>query len=329
LDANHPDSAFHRRLLAAFHRKGLPVYAEVDDRDRSITNLRIPLEGKVRFLFRDPEGNLTFHLNNSAKPFELRHTHSEFESYLKILREAQLEVLPVLITEKGDGEEIADIRLSQAEPALHAPQAPPTASPPVLLPVPIERVRELFEDVAKTTCRADSEPGSCIPFLYPDNGCHARAHAMCRILAEHDAQPIKVWNCAHDTKHPLVVETPNSPKGEVRWSFHVAAALAVSVPGTKEPEILVLDPSLFPKPVPVAEWRSVQGDPLSGLIYTSPDPYVPPARCDVEFDFDGQQTEKDLVRYGALLERRIRKLGPPPYANHEAAARAGGKDGGN
>jgi hypothetical protein len=48
-------------------------------------------------------------------------------------------------------------------------------------------------------------------------------------------------------------------------------------------------------------------------MFTSADPYLPPAPVHVEFDPDGKLTQKDLVRYSALLAKRIKKLGPPPY----------------
>ncbi len=90
-----------------------------------------------------------------------------------------------------------------------------------------------------------------IPFLYPQDGCYARAHAMSRILEELGIISGKVF-----VEGDLRVETNRSPDGYVEWWYHVAPIVMVRKNGQNVP--FVFDPSIFQRPVPVAEWTGIQ-----------------------------------------------------------------------
>jgi hypothetical protein len=55
------------------------------------------------------------------------------------------------------------------------------------------RAQELFDLLSARTCDPLTVPPPCIPFLYPDDGCWARAHEMCRLLLAEGVWPRKVW----------------------------------------------------------------------------------------------------------------------------------------
>ena len=322
LDPGDPRFALHAKILTELRRVGLPVYAEVESDSRKITTLLIPLQGRVVAILRDPAGDFAFELDNSAKSFALRSGHRKCRQYVKVLQKAQLDGVPVLVTESAAGYEIVDIRRVEnpREPALLANAAmAPALRAAAVSPVTLEQVGKMFALVASYSCGILDPTDPCIPFLYPDNGCHARAQEMCsRIQAsgilEADQQPAKVWNYSRDRAHPLVVKTSNVPMCELRWRFHVAVALEVQATGEQGTQMLVLDPALFPGgPVPVATWQDEQHAPDSCLVYTSPDPYLPPAPFGVETDPGNKKTDQELTRYRLLLEQRVAEAGPPPY----------------
>jgi Glutaminase len=43
------------------------------------------------------------------------------------------------------------------------------------------RAQQVFNDMQGTSCDPLTVPTSCIPFMYPDDGCWGRAHEMCRL----------------------------------------------------------------------------------------------------------------------------------------------------
>jgi hypothetical protein len=90
-----------------------------------------------------------------------------------------------------------------------------------------------------------------IPFAYPDDGCYARAHYMSRKLEEKGIITDKVF-----LEGNLRVETANSPTGSVTWWYHVAPVVMVKKDGKEV--LMVFDPSIFDRPVPVEDWVKIQ-----------------------------------------------------------------------
>jgi hypothetical protein len=84
-----------------------------------------------------------------------------------------------------------------------------------------------------------------ISWLYPDDGCYARAEMMARAWAKQKAaKPPKVFIFGN-----LKVQTPNSNDGEVTWWYHVAIAYRTAE------GVFILDPAVEPKnPLLLADW---------------------------------------------------------------------------
>jgi hypothetical protein len=313
LSPDDPDFAYREKVLTDFHRVGLPVYVEVDTVSRTITTLLLPVSGKVVGLFRSPTGEIMFRLDSTPKPFGFPATHPKYPYYLHVLQEAHLDRVPVTVTATESGSEIIDIRREE-RPPFPAPlefTAMPLAVPATIRPVTPNEATYLFNCVSSASCDPSDPTPSCIPFLFPDAGCEARAHEMCNLIIRAGYQPMKVWNYSLDPLHPMKVRTNNSPACKVKWYFHVAVALVVQAPGALDIQLIVLDPSLFLEdgPVPVDVWQNRQGDPKrSCVVFTSPDPYMPPGYCDVEFDPDNQKTIEELTLCRAHLEKRAGKI---------------------
>lgn len=172
--------------------------------------------------------------------------------------------------------------------------------------ITLQRARQLFDLCNAQICCPCSTPGSCIPFLFPDDGCWGRAHEMCRLMIADGAQPEKIW-----ISGGLDVATHNKPNCTQHWFWHVAPTLQVDINGS--PQTYVIDPSLFNEPVTLATWAAVQGNP---------NPTLNPSNADIyyywgsETDPTYSKTNQVLTDYrNALKLRSAGSDGPPPYTN--------------
>src|SRR5262249_42607126 len=111
----------------------------------------------------------------------------------------------------------------------------------------------------------------------------------------------KVWNYAHDFfeegANGLKADTPNVPEGYVEWRYHVAPTVKVNS-GDGRPKDMVMDPSLFDKPVTVDEWKKSMKDDRSKIEMTDDKPYFrTPGGIYVEEDEDRQDTKNTLKEH--------------------------------
>jgi len=145
-----------------------------------------------------------------------------------------------------------------------------------------------------------------IPFDFPDDCCYSRAHEMCRIMNEKGVKCGKAWNYSHD--YPggdgLKAVTPNHPDGYVNVRYHVAPTVKVHSGDGKTMD-MVMDPSLFDKPVTVDEWRKRQQDDKSKIETTDDKPYFRgPGDIPVVEDKDGAETKAKLAEHTRNRDKR-------------------------
>lgn len=154
-----------------------------------------------------------------------------------------------------------------------------------------------------------------IAWDYKQDGCYARAHLMARRFEDEGVRVDKVW-----IKGDLYV-----PEANISWNFHVAPILYVE----DEKGIIrkmVIDPSLFDKPVTVEEWdqkitkRTKRGSVItafpfpqnaafmerSALSFSTSAPYLP-----------GDNIEMTEVEKMELADETMKK-----YKNISAPAKA-------
>lgn len=94
-----------------------------------------------------------------------------------------------------------------------------------------------------------------ISWLYPDDGCFARAAMSESWLTAHGfSRTRKLFAFGR-----LAVSTPNSPRGAVYWWYHVVPAVRVGG------DVVIVDPAVEPgRPLAFAEWLSrIASDPDS------------------------------------------------------------------
>lgn len=310
LDLTKPHAAVWRQILESRRRTRQAVYLEVDPATRFATTLLLPRAVQVAAVRPGGAGgDVEVELIVSHARHHLRRSHPEFQTLLRDLQEAERTKATVLVTDTLDDHDIIDVRalpggLRVPQPA-GAPGAPSPGGPPVTL----QRAQELFQLVSNLSCAPLDADSPCIPFMYPDDGCWGRAHEMCRLMLGAGDQPQKVWIFGS----PLHVVTANNPSCGVYWGWHVAPTLLVDAGAG--PETYVIDPSMFPEPVPQATWAGVQGDPAPTLKPSDASVfYRDLSGTYVQYDPDYTQTNQVLQNYRQALMLRSATNGPPPYA---------------
>lgn len=142
-------------------------------------------------------------------------------------------------------------------------------------------------------------------WMYPDDGCFARAALAVRNLVQHSTTaPKKVFAFGD-----LRVKTQNSPDGEVTWWYHVAPL--VEVAGQK----YVLDPALQPeRPLKLEEWLALMSDNPSSIEVSvcESGSYTPGDDCTRSTDGIESGAESDQVYYLDAEWRRLVELNRNP-----------------
>jgi len=316
-----PRSEGFAEILEGLKSLRAPVYLEVDPATRALKVLRIPLVSKVASVREGRGGELEIALATSSARHVLRADRPDFARLKEALTAAAASGAPMVVTE-DDAHNILDVRgftPSPEGPPLPFPEweEPLLKWPPIPKPTPIPwfpwpkgcvsaaRAQQVFDEMAATTCNPLTVPAPCIPFLYPDDGCWARAHEMCRLMIAKGLTPKKVW-----IQGSLHVSTKNNPNCQVFWGWHVAPTLRVRGKWFFTCSTMVIDPSLFSTPVTEAVWKSVQGDPNATLTASDASDYLWG-----QTDPDYSKTNDRLAYYRLQLKARALQHGPPPYAN--------------
>jgi hypothetical protein len=100
----------------------------------------------------------------------------------------------------------------------------------------LDRAQELFNKLASN---------KDIPFTYAKDGCFARAHKMAMLLDEE-----KIISGKAFMQGKFFAQTISGP---AFWTYHVAPIVLVKVGEELKPYIF--DPSMFNRPVTMAEWK--------------------------------------------------------------------------
>ncbi len=313
LDVTAPLARHWADTLDRLRQEDRAAYVEIDPLTNAVTEVFIPQASRVQRVGTDPAGNLEVSLIPSQARHTVPATNPDFSQLRTALESALAGGSDVLVV-ANRSHEIIEVRALPKAP----PKAPPKALAPMGLPpgpppegpqpVTQARAQELFDQMESTTCDCSVTP-PCIPFKYPNDGCYARAHEMCRLMMNEGEQPEKVWiyGYPHGVAN-LRVDTANEPINcYVNWWYHVAPTLLVDMPGGAEKQ--VIDPALFEGPVSVSTWRAKQTDPNSTLEYTAANIYAPGGGTDDIY----ASTNLALADKRSLLHTNCLTYGPPPY----------------
>lgn len=312
-----------------------PVYVELDPDTGALTRVLLPLPTRV-VQIQERDGELLVELAGSHAIHRVGSGTAEADELRAALR-AGGESGWLLVTE-DEAHQVIDVM--DFTPGPDGPVLPPFPKAPELTVVELPWWRRrwdwfrdvvfrwcwwrcpsmataqvIFDQLGATTCPPPTAAAPCIPFMYPDDGCWARAHEMCRLMLTMGRHPRKVW-IRRGPQAPLVAATKNNPFCQVVWGWHVAPTLCVRT-GSRwwwpfTTERMVMDPSMFTTPVPAAAWQAACTDPSSTLEHTVADQYWPSGGTDPTY----ADTQVHLAQYRtALLNRSLSSFGPPPYSN--------------
>lgn len=333
LDSADPRSVGFAQILDGLSKLRLPVYLEIDPTTSVITRLLIPHLSRVVGVRQIDEGVLDVELELSHGRHILRRGQPDFDELERQLREAVTNRGPVIVTE-DDEHNIIDVRNFRPGPDAPLPPFPPEVPPREKWPprrirdlleriwlwkwwpwrwfccISMSKAQHVFDAMNATSCNPLTVPPPCIPFLFPDDGCWARAHEMCRLMINMGLSARKVWIRA-SFGHWLHVNTRNNPACYVEWGWHVAPTLCLRGPSFFQTQRMVIDPSLFTTPVSEATWKGVQGDPGATLTDSDASQYWPGGGTDPTYS----DTNIRLAYYRLQLQNRAIQHGPPPYAN--------------
>ncbi|MBK7844103.1 MAG: hypothetical protein IPJ71_10475 [Bdellovibrionales bacterium] len=142
-------------------------------------------------------------------------------------------------------------------------------------------------------------------WLYPDDGCFARAALMKNLMKIRGySQPNRVFIFGN-----LLVKSPNGLNGEVSWWYHTAPVARV------RNQVYVFDPSIDPKqPILLRDWASRQTDDLNSIkmAFCAPDTYMPFSPCEYPQIGEDARAEGDISYFLDLEWRRQLELGRDP-----------------
>jgi hypothetical protein len=127
--------------------------------------------------------------------------------------------------------------------------------------------KTIFDFCAAQSCHLPGPPAvtPCIPFQYVRDGCYARAHKMRWIIENNYGYCCeKVFSFANQGMDQLAVVAGKWGGCCVTWWYHVAPLVRVRIRlkiGSFNLQLvlaMVIDPSMFDKPVLLSTWLSAQ-----------------------------------------------------------------------
>ncbi|MCP4581984.1 MAG: hypothetical protein GY839_10220 [candidate division Zixibacteria bacterium] len=305
LDLKDPLSAHWANMIDEQSQANQPVYVEIDEETSVITNVLVPRVFTVKQLETDERDNLLVHLHQSSAIHAVLHSDPDFAAMRDSLQIAMEDGSERLITCTRDDLEIIDVRTPTGNPSGPSETPPPPTPDP---PVTPDRATQIFNDMNSETCAACNPSSTCIPFLFPDDGCWIRAHLMAYDMRDYTPpeDPEKIY--IQGSLDPFVPNHPDCrlPYG---WGWHIAPTLMVTLPGGDEKR--VIDPSLASAPVSETEWKNLN-NPLSTptltpLAWTVYNPVLNNTATDA-------QAQSAMQYYRNALKTRCLQFGPPPYS---------------
>jgi hypothetical protein len=314
LPSTQPDFGVFRRMLNLVDQIKRPVYAKVTD--GVIEDLRVPVVGRVLSLQREADGTRVVQMEGSAARHVLRPDNFAYAAIDEELARAEEDSDRRMLTSTVGRQEIIDVRPLAAPPHIPVLVVKNFSITPLVDAAALEEISvvskaeadNIFLAFAGQTCALPKGADGCIPFLFPKDGCWARAERMCDLLAGQGIRAGKIW--AHGD---LFVTTRNNENCLVSWKWHVAPVLHVD--NGKSVDLAVFDPALFMTHVGQHDWEMALGGVNVNISITDASVFRQELRGMFTSEPPGQMAS-DLKAYLAELER-LAKGGsaPPPFGN--------------
>ncbi len=174
-----------------------------------------------------------------------------------------------------------------------------------------DETQVLFEDIRNLRFLEDPSVSNFqrrISWLYPEDGCFARAELVSHLIRKNDpqAQFQRVFIFGD-----LEVKTKNSTTGSVSWWYHVAVLIR------HEDKFYVIDPSLeVYKPIELANWVKLQvKNPNDAeLAICSGNAYSSSSYCDATKGLSEDEASEEISDYLRLERANLKRLKRDPDA---------------
>ena len=170
--------------------------------------------------------------------------------------------------------------------------------------------QDLFDFLQDNSVTAANQSPSLIPYSFVLDGCRERAHKAADMMLQHKKMETeKVWLRAKTGYMLKKVETDRYPSCAVEWDYHVANAVFTGN------GYLVLDPSLFSRPVSLSTWRQKLDSGHTLLYKTSWQVFdIRASHCRLDSDPQLVRTNRNLDMYTINLILQWYYFGFPPYS---------------
>lgn len=321
LNRTHASFALHLRLLGSLRRLGYPAFVEMAPAgipgEPTIARVLIPTISGVLAIGPDrTDGFVRVRLDNSSA----RHTAStaspdHAEKMATLTRALVQRDLQLFITADPDTHEILDAReafvaFQRKRSVIEGRVTCDIKAMDATAIVDEAALLQVFKRVTLDRCTVPNPTSGCNPFLYPDDGCWARAHHVAQLLAAEQRETAKVW-IYNDLKSPgcLSSHSPNVKGCTVEWDWHCATMIRVA-----PFDYRVIDPALFPdSPVPYTKWRdAIQG--IERVCFSDSAVFKMPTPNNAGSELPNE-TANTLEQCRLLLDQRASGPdGPPPYS---------------
>lgn len=219
-----------------------------------------------------------------------------------VMSAARKENIDYRVYEKKAYESIGSSRKSQVDSALsNARLFGSTPIPEVASWETVELMENLFVKARDTKwLESAGSPSRRIFWMYPDDGCFARAGLMNKYFFQSKAPiPNKIFAFGN-----LSVNSSFSTRGRVAWWYHTAPIIKVGG------QNYVLDPSVeIGRPLVLEEWLRRMGDPAQiKIAICSSGTYLPKDDCSAVSDGTESQASNTRGYYLSKEAKRVKDL---------------------
>lgn len=304
---NLPESNHQARRLAALQRIGWPAHVALRS-DRVIAAVRIPDIGTVLRVSARAAGIHEVISDSRETRFLIdASTHAE---ELELLQNAFMTGALVMIVEHSGW--IVDVQLLPAYIVAGIPDYEDVECGAAIIGatsvLDLQQIDQLALQTAAHGCALPNASDGCIPFLYAQTGCWARAHRVCELLGNAGVVAGKLWVFGD-----LRVNTPNVPACQMTWAWHTAAFLRIKT--TSGEDIRVIDPSMFPdRSASREEWIGAQNDSAAVQRYSDRSVYkltnICRGRAEAHSLWD--TGHRETIAHLALYRQQLLEMNPPP-----------------
>lgn len=166
-----------------------------------------------------------------------------------------------------------------------------------------EQLQNIFYYIRDTRFMFDGKHQRRLSWLYPDDGCFARA-AMSSINLKEYPTPHKVFIFGE-----LNVKTPNTKNGYVNWWYHVAVAYRV------DKSVFIIDPSINPHtPMTIEAWGLTMVPNINSVEFAICNPlsYDASSSCSGEDPRSEDSAYSDQLHFLGLEWNRLERLHRSP-----------------